>query len=152
MSVHIRQYQPSDEASVIDIWFQCGLVTSANNPKCDIARKCDVSPDLFFVAVSDTQVVGTCMAGYDGHRGWINYLAVAPDFQRLGIAGQLMTVAEETLAAQGCPKINLQVRATNTNVIAFYQTLGYAQDAVISMGKRLDHDPEYQASPPTLSS
>ena len=86
------------------------------------------------------------MAGYDGHRGWINYLAVAPELQRQGVAGQLMSAAEETLAAQGCPKINLQVRETNIDVIAFYQTLGYTQDPVISMGKRLSHDPEYQSS------
>ncbi len=87
------------------------------------------------------------MAGYDGHRGWINYLAVAPDFQRQAVAGQLMAVAEETLAALGCPKINLQVRETNTGVMAFYQTLGYTQDVVISMGKRLSRDPDYQSSP-----
>ncbi len=158
MTVQIRPYQPSDEEAVIELWLQCGLVTSANNPKCDIERKCAVSPDSFFVATSDFvatsehRVIGTCMAGYDGHRGWINYLAVAPDLQRQGIAGQLMAAAEETLAALGCPKINLQIRKTNTNVMAFYQTLGYTQDAVISMGKRLSHDPEYQSSPSTLSS
>ena len=158
MTVQIRPYQPSDKDAVIELWFQCGLVTSANNPNCDIARKvefertCDVASDSFLVATSERRVIGTCMAGYDGHRGWINYLAVAPDLQRQGIAGQLMAAAEETLAALGCPKINLQIRATNTDVMAFYQTLGYTQDAVISMGKRLSHDPEYQSSPSTLSS
>lgn len=143
MTMHIRPYQSSDEASVIELWFQCGLVTPANNPQCDIARKCSTSPDLFWVAVFENRVVGTCMAGYEGHRGWINYLAVAPDVQRQGIASQLMVAAEEKLMALGCPKINLQVRATNTAVLAFYQTLGYTQDAVISMGKRLCRDPEY---------
>jgi ribosomal protein S18 acetylase RimI-like enzyme len=86
------------------------------------------------------------MAGYEGHRGWINYLAVAPASQRQGIARQLMETAERNLAALGCPKINLQVRETNTGVIAFYRTLGFAQDPVVSMGKRLSRDPEYQSS------
>lgn len=147
MTAHIRLYQPADEDAVIDLWFRCGLVTSANNPHCDIARKCAISPELFWVAVADDRVVGTCMAGYEGHRGWINYLAVAPEVQRQGLARRLLSTAEARLAALGCPKINLQVRATNTGVLAFYQTLGYTQDPVISMGKRLSHDPEYQ---PTL--
>lgn len=152
MSVQIRQYQLADEDAVIGLWLRCGLVTPANNPHCDIGRKCAISPELFWVAVADDRVVGTCMAGYEGHRGWINYLAVAPEVQRQGIARQLMTVAEAKLAALGCPKINLQVRATNSRVLAFYQTLGYTQDPVISMGKRLSHDPEYQPSQSTPSS
>lgn len=85
------------------------------------------------------------MAGYEGHRGWINYLAVAPEHQRQGIARKLIEVAEEKLRALGCPKINLQVRETNTGVIAFYQKVGYTIDPVVSMGKRLEHDPAYQS-------
>lgn len=146
MPLHIRPYHSSDEKPVIDLWFQCGLVTSTNNPQRDIARKCRVNPELFLVAILDNTLVGTCMAGYEGHRGWINYLAVAPDYQRQGIARQLMTAAEEMLVALGCPKINLQIRETNTDVIAFYTALGYTRDAVLSMGKRLSHDPEYQLS------
>jgi ribosomal protein S18 acetylase RimI-like enzyme len=146
MNVHIRPYEPSDEELVIKLWCQCSLVTSANNPRLDITRKCQVNPELFLVAVLDEKIVGTCMAGYEGHRGWINYLAVAPASQRQGIARQLMETAERNLAALGCPKINLQVRETNTGVIAFYRTLGFAQDPVVSMGKRLSRDPEYQSS------
>lgn len=146
MNVHIRPYEPSDEESIITLWLQCGLVTSTNNPRYDIARKCQVNPELFFVAVFEVSVIGTCMAGYEGHRGWINYLAVAPAYQRQGIARQLMELAERKLAALGCPKINLQVRDSNTGVMAFYNTLGFTQDPVISMGKRLSRDPEYQSS------
>lgn len=143
MLVTIRNYAPSDDKAVIELWFRCGLLTPANNPHEDIIRKTAVNPDLLFVAAADTTVVGTCMAGYEGHRGWINYLAVAPECQRQGIARRLMATAETALKALGCPKINLQVRTTNTDVIAFYEALGYTQDAVICMGKRLSHDPPY---------
>jgi ribosomal protein S18 acetylase RimI-like enzyme len=146
MNIRIRPYEPADEDVVITLWFQCGLVTSTNNPRYDIIRKCRVNPELFLVAALDEKIVGTCMAGYEGHRGWINYLAVAPAYQRQGIARQLMEMAERKLADLGCPKINLQVRETNTGVIAFYRTLGFTQDPVVSMGKRLISDPEYQAS------
>lgn len=80
------------------------------------------------------------MVGYEGHRGWINYLAVDPDHQRLGYGRALMAEAERLLRAEGCPKINLQIRATNQGVIEFYRRLGYAVDEVVSMGKRLEHD------------
>ena len=80
------------------------------------------------------------MAGYEGHRGWINYLAVEPGRQRAGLGRALMAEAERLLCAAGCPKINLQVRSTNAAVIAFYRRLGYAEDAVVSLGKRLESD------------
>jgi ribosomal protein S18 acetylase RimI-like enzyme len=80
------------------------------------------------------------MAGYEGHRGWINYLAVCPDHQRRGIGRMLMEQAEMLLKRAGCPKINLQVRSTNSEVIAFYQAIGYSVDDVISMGRRLIDD------------
>lgn len=143
--LRIRPYQPADEQSVIQLWFRCQLVTSANNPLHDIARKMRVNPELFFVGERDGRVVATCMAGYEGHRGWINYLAVEPECQRHGIATQMMAAAEHALRALGCPKINLQVRETNTQVIAFYQKIGYRNDYVVSFGKRLEHDPPYQA-------
>lgn len=142
-NLHIRPYQPVDEHEVIRIWQACKLIHPANNPQRDIARKLSVQPELFLVAVIGEQVVGTCMAGYEGHRGWINYLAVAPEHQRQGIASHLMAAAEARLKASGCPKINLQVRTSNTGVIAFYESLGYAVDGVVSLGKRLVDDPAY---------
>ncbi len=77
------------------------------------------------------------MVGYEGHRGWINYLAVSPDCRRSGIATQMMQRAEEILSDVGCPKINLQIRESNRDVMAFYKHLGYANDRVVSLGKRL---------------
>jgi ribosomal protein S18 acetylase RimI-like enzyme len=151
MMIDIRPYCSSDETAVIELWQQCHLVTSTNNPQLDIERKCQVNPEFFLVAAVAEHIVGTCMAGYEGHRGWINYLAVAPDYQRQGIARQLMQAAEDKLQSLGCPKINLQVRETNMQVIAFYEALGYTQDAVVSLGKRLSHDPEYQHTVDTYS-
>jgi ribosomal protein S18 acetylase RimI-like enzyme len=142
-TLEIRPYQPEDEQAVIALWIACNLVVLANNPKRDIERKMKVNPELFLVATLDGKIVGTCMAGYEGHRGWINYLAVAPDYRRQGIAARLMAVAEEKLKAFGCPKINLQVRKTNTEVIKFYEWIGYKVDDVVGMGKRLETDPAY---------
>jgi ribosomal protein S18 acetylase RimI-like enzyme len=134
----IRSYQSEDEQEVIALWFACNLVVPVNNPQRDIARKLKVNPELFLVATLGGKVVGTCMAGYEGHRGWINYLAVSPDYRRQGIAARLMAAAEEKLKAFGCPKINLQVRKTNTQVIQFYERLGYKVDDVVGMGKRIE--------------
>jgi ribosomal protein S18 acetylase RimI-like enzyme len=83
-------------------------------------------------------VVGSVMGGYDGHRGWIYALAVKPSHRRRGIASALMHAIERRLAAAGCGKLNLQVRASNSAVIAFYEALGFAVEARVSMGKRLD--------------
>jgi len=133
----IDPYQTDEEAAVIALWEACGLTRSWNDPAKDIARKLTTQPELFFIAHLDQAVVGSAMAGYDGHRGWVYYLAVAPDVQRSGIGQQLMARVEQALTALGCPKINLQIRAGNQKVAAFYRALGYQTDEVNSMGKRL---------------
>jgi ribosomal protein S18 acetylase RimI-like enzyme len=138
--MHVRTYRPSDEAAVIDLWTRCGLVVPHNNPRADIARKLSASPELFFVGTFQTEIVATVMAGYDGHRGWLNYLAVSPGFQRRGYGRQLVAHAEAALLQRGCPKVNLQIRAANERAAAFYARLGFARDEVLSMGKRLIHD------------
>lgn len=125
----IREFREPDRASVIDLWRDCDLLRPWNNPDLDIDRKLAVDDSMFLIAESDTQVVGTVMAGYDGHRGWINYLAVDP--ARHG---------EQRLREIGCPKINLQIRADNQSAAAFYERLGYSTDEVVSMGKRLVDD------------
>ena len=135
--VTIRPYVDQDEDEVIRLWRACGLVRPQNNPRRDIARKMRVNPELFLVGILDGRLLATCMAGYEGHRGWLNYLAVAPEWQRQGLGSQLVAEAERRLHALGCPKINLQVRTSNQAVIAFYRSLGYAVDDVISLGKRL---------------
>src|ERR671919_472220 len=107
--MQIRPFEMQDEEAVVSLWQRCGLTQPSNDPRKDIRRKLAVRPDLFLVGVADGAVVATVMAGYEGHRGWINYLAVNPDHQRSGIARMLMAEAERLLRAAGCPKINLQV-------------------------------------------
>lgn len=138
--LHIRPFHPDDETAVIELWTACNLVVSHNDPRRDILRKLRVNPDWFLVGERDTRVIATCMVGYEGHRGWINYLAVAPTVRRQRIAARMMEEAEEILRKAGCPKINLQIRSTNLAVIQFYEALGFKIDTVTSMGKRLEHD------------
>jgi ribosomal protein S18 acetylase RimI-like enzyme len=136
----IRCFSPQDEPAVVALWERCGLTRPWNNPHKDIRRKLQAQPDLFLVGVLDGAVVGTVMAGYEGHRGWINYLAVAPEHRLRGLGRELMAEAERRLRQCGCPKINLQVRAANQDVIAFYRQLGFAVEDVVNLGKRLEHD------------
>ena len=136
----IRPFQTEDEASVVSLWQLCELTVPWNNPYKDIARKLKVQPELFLVGMLDSLLIATVMGGYDGHRGWINYLAVHPDFQGQGYAQQVMENVESELRKRGCPKINLQIRSGNARVMAFYQKLGFKDDQALSMGKRLEED------------
>jgi ribosomal protein S18 acetylase RimI-like enzyme len=136
----IRPYQPQDEAAVIALWEQCDLLRPWNDPHKDIQRKMQVRPDLFLVGVREQELVATAMAGYDGHRGWIYYLAVAPQHRRRGLGRRILAEAERLLRECGCPKINLQVRTANTAVVQFYERVGFRVDEVMSMGMRLEED------------
>ncbi|HSI11967.1 MAG TPA: GNAT family acetyltransferase [Chthoniobacter sp.] len=136
----IRPFHPADELAVIELWVHCGLIVPHNNPRMDIERKMWVTPELFLVGMLGKRIIATVMAGYDGHRGNISYLAVAPEFQRRNFGRQIMDHVEEILRDCGCPKINLCVRTTNQKVIAFYQRLGFTCDPVVTMGKRLTVD------------
>ena len=140
MSMHIRAYQNPDEAAVVALWQYCDLTRPWNDPYKDIARKLQVRPDLFLVGEVHGLVMATAMFGYEGHRGWVNYLAVAPEHQRQGHAKSLMQHGEVLLLASGCPKMSLLVRAGNTSVVSFYQALGYQEDVVVCLGKRLIPD------------
>jgi ribosomal protein S18 acetylase RimI-like enzyme len=140
LEFEIRGFRSDDVTSVLALWELCGLAVPQNDPAKDIARKSKVNPEWFLVGEAAGQLVATCMAGYEGHRGWINYLAVHPGFRRRGIASAMMEEAERRLLAAGCPKINLQVRSTNGDVIAFYERVGYRIDPVVSLGKRLEQD------------
>ncbi len=136
----VRAFVPADEDQVVDLWRRCGLTRPWNDPHADIARKRTTQPELFLVLELDGVVAATAMGGYDGHRGWVNYLAVAPDRRHQGLGRVLMTELEQLPAARGCPKLNLQVRADNAAAIAFYTGLGYGRDDVVSLGKRLIDD------------
>ena len=141
----LRAFTPADTDAVIALWESCGLVRPWNDPRRDIARKLTVQPELFLVAEpmdpeAERTVVGAGMAGFDGHRGWVNYLAVRPDLQGSGLGRAFMAEFERLLTELGCPKLNLQVRAGNEQVLGFYESLGYAPDHTVSLGKRLIPD------------
>jgi ribosomal protein S18 acetylase RimI-like enzyme len=138
----IRAFLAADEEQVIALWRACGLTRPWNDPHRDIQRKLGEQPELFLVAHVDEALAGSVMAGYDGHRGWVYYLAVAPQHRRLAIGRALMQEVERLLIERGCPKINLLVRSSNVEVVAFYRELGYAQDDAISLGRRLIPDIE----------
>jgi len=137
--MEIRPYDEADEAAVAALWREVFPDAPAwNHPETDIQRKLAVQREAFLVAIRDAKLVGTAMGGYDGHRGWVYYVVVSPHHRRQGIGTALMRDVEARLAQIGCPKINLQVRATNDEVVCFYEKLGYRVEERISMGKRLE--------------
>lgn len=138
--MQIEVFAEQHRQALIALWTECGLVVPQNDPDKDIDRKLQVGADLFLLGVLDGEVVASVMGGYEGHRGWINYLAVKPSHQRKGYGQAMMAAVETRLREKGCPKINLQVRSTNTAVIAFYDALGYGNDNVVGLGKRLESD------------
>jgi len=136
----IREFEIPDTEAVVALWHACELTRPWNDPTRDIQRKLDVRDSLFFVGVLDGKIIASVMGGYDGHRGWMNYLAVSPEHQREGYATQLVIYVEHKLLALGCPKLNLQIRTDNVAVQAFYAKLGFGVDDAVSMGKRLIPD------------
>ena len=138
--MQIRSFQPADEDAVVALWQECGLTRPWNDPRKDIARKLALQPELFLVGAIDGNIVATTMLGYDGHRGWVYYLAVARAHRQQALGRALMNKAESLLLELGCPKLNLQIRTSNAEVIAFYRSLGYQQDDAVSFGKRLIND------------
>jgi len=140
MNFIIRSYSESDKKKVIELWQECGLVVPWNDPQRDIERKLSVQPELFLVGLINDEIISTAMAGYDGHRGWVYYLAVKPRYQQQEIGKQMMKETEIRLFELGCPKLNIMIRTTNLEVVNFYKSIGYKIDAVTSLGKRLEPD------------
>ena len=138
--MQIRTFLRTDESAVVGLWEECRLTRPWNDPHKDIARKLAVQAELFLVGVIAGEVIATVMAGYEGHRGWVNYLAVAKRFRGRGYGRALMKHVEELLRLRGCSKLNLQVRTSNPEAIAFYRRIGYEQDEAVSLGKRLIED------------
>ncbi|MBK6004507.1 GNAT family acetyltransferase [Ramlibacter ginsenosidimutans] len=138
--MQIRPFRDDDEPAVVALWRACGLTRPWNDPHKDIARKRIVQREMFLVGELDGRVVATVMAGYDGHRAWMYYLAVAPAHQRQGLGTLLVRRVEEEMLVRGCPKVSLLVRSANEQVRAFYRKLGYAQDDSVPLGKRLIPD------------
>ena len=139
----IRTCCASDEADLIQLWIDCGLTRPWNNPKQDIDRKLAFQSEGFLVGEVEGKLVASVMAGYDGHRGWIYYLAVHPEKQRHGYGEQMMDAAEAYLRSLGAPKINLEVRVGNEKVIRFYEAIGYKDNEIVGWGKRLVVDQPY---------
>ena len=135
----IRTYRNADHDAVVALWNEVFPDPKPwNDPAEAIRRKLAVQRELFFVAEVEGRIVGSAMGGYDGHRGWVYFVATDPRCRRRGIGSALMQRVEEELTALGCAKVNLQVRANNTQVVAFYESLGYAAEQRVSMGKLLD--------------
>jgi ribosomal protein S18 acetylase RimI-like enzyme len=123
ITMDIRPYSPQDENAVVELWRICNLTRPWNKARLDIERKLNVQAELFLVGLVNNRVVATVMGGYEGHRGWVNYLAVAPLYQRKGLGRQMMKAIENRLLAIGCPKINLQVRVDNLSTVSFYESI-----------------------------
>jgi ribosomal protein S18 acetylase RimI-like enzyme len=136
----IRPFRDSDRPGLIVLWRECDLIRAVNDPDLDIDRKLSNDPDGLVVAELHGAIVGSLMFGYEGHRGWLNYLAVKPEQQRTGVGRALVSYAEAVLGAAGCPKVNLQIRKSNLRAVDFYRRLGYLEDDVVSMGRRLVDD------------
>ncbi len=135
----IRQYDDSkDRTQVIELWKKVfGYDAPHNEPALSISKKLANNDGLFFVATDRSKVIGTVMAGYDGHRGWLYAVAVQHELQRSGLGKKLVLAAEDALAAAGCLKVNLQLLASNEATADFYKSLGYMVEPRVSMGKVL---------------
>ena len=134
----VRPYQSADEDELVKLWRLVFPDAPAhNNPQNDIRMKLGIQPELLFVAVADDQIIGSAMSGFDGHRGWVYYVAVHPEYRRRGIGTALMKKVESAMIDMGCLKLNLQIRADNEHVKLFYESLGYDVEDRISMGKKL---------------
>ncbi|MCR2786000.1 MULTISPECIES: GNAT family acetyltransferase [unclassified Microbacterium] len=140
MTVALRPFAVADTEQVVALWEAAGLTRPWNDPRADIARKLTVQPELFLVAVDGSGVVGSVMAGYDGHRGWLHYLATAPGRRSQGIGRALVAEAEARLLALGCPKVQLMVRPDNPGARGFYRELGFEPFEIWATGKRLIAD------------
>lgn len=129
-----------DTEAVIALWQNCELTRPWNNPEADFAKAIEnPTSDILLLTECET-LIATIMVGYDGHRGWVYYLAVHPDHRRKGLGKRMMEAAEAWLRERGAPKIQLMVRSANADVIAFYEALGLERQDVVTLGRRLDED------------
>jgi ribosomal protein S18 acetylase RimI-like enzyme len=135
--MNIREFGDGDVAAIIALWQACDLTRPWNPPERDIELCRRSGHATLFVAETEGRIVGSVMAGHDGHRGWIYYLAVDPSRRRDGLGRALMDHAERSLAAAGVPKVMLLIRETNTAVTDFYGRLGYAPEPRVLMTKWL---------------
>lgn len=133
----VTSAQAEDAAAVVALWHAAGLTRPWNDPDADYARALAATDAAVLVLRDDAAIVGTVMVGDDGHRGWVYYLAVAPDRRRQGIGRALMEAAEAWLRARGCPKVQLMVRTGNADALGFYRALGLEPQDVVTLGRFL---------------
>ena len=137
MTLAIGDLRPEEVEAAVALWEACGLTRPWNDPRADIALALAKHTSTVLAGRVDGQVVATAMVGSDGHRGWVYYLAVAPDRQRHGYGAQMMRAAADWLKARGAPKLHVMIRRENIGVAAFYARLGYEKSDTITMAKRL---------------
>lgn len=141
MTLEIVTYEPDHFDGVDSLWREAFPDDPPwNRAAVAVPEKLARQPDLLLVGVQDGAVVGTVMAGYDGHRGWLYAVAVRRSHRRRGIGARLVRAAEDRLRALGCRRINLQVRSSDRPVVNFYEAVGYAVEARVSLGKRIGPD------------
>ena len=136
--MNIRKFTPGDREALLDLWRAVFPDDPPHNAPDSVLDAKLALDDLVFVAEADGDLVGACMAGYDGHRGWLYAVAVKSEWHRTGVGSQLVNHAIESLRSLGCTKVNIQVRAGNHEVIRFYRKLGFSVEERISMGKHLE--------------
>ena len=139
-SFTIRPFNHDDTEKVVSLWKHSGLTRPWNDPYKDIQRKMEEEPELFLIGELGGHVIGSAMVGYDGHRGWLYYLAIEEQHRQKGYARALIDAAEYLLRERGCPKIHLMVRRDNTQVIGLYESLDYSEVDTVVLGKRLISD------------
>lgn len=136
--MNIRKFQESDKARLIDLWQTVFPDDPPHNEPSSVIEAKLAVDDLIFIAESEGQIIGACMTGYDGHRGWLYAVAVDPAHRRKAIGEKLVKHAIQALGEIGCIKVNLQIRSTNTEVAAFYKSLGFNVEDRLSMGRFIE--------------
>lgn len=134
----IVEASPADRELVVALWHDCGLTRPWNDPNADYDRALSTHDAVILLSRDTSGVAGSVMVGWDGHRGWVYYLAVAEHRRRQGLGRALMAAAEDWLRARGCPKIQLMVRDTNVDALRFYEELGLTRQPVVTMGRFLN--------------
>jgi ribosomal protein S18 acetylase RimI-like enzyme len=135
--MNIRPMAKSDQAGVIRLWQDCGLIRPWNDPARDLRTAMRTSDAAVLVGEDAGTIVASVMAGFDGHRGWIYYLAVAQDRRQEGLGRAMFETAQAWLKARGAPKIQLMVRETNEEAIGFYKAMGLEVQPVVTLGRFL---------------
>jgi ribosomal protein S18 acetylase RimI-like enzyme len=135
--VEITELPDQRCVEAVDLWRTAGLTRPWNDPEADLRRALDSCSSTVLAAVADDRLVATAMVGHDGHRGWIYYLAVVPERQRRGLGTAMVLACERWVAERGIPKVQLMVRAGNDGAVALYERIGYEQQEITLLGKRL---------------